>query len=74
MGINNVHALRPLCAQSKRLDRLMDIQEKASKILKELECEPSGELAKVHANSAIKTYIFSAENMRKLEDSYKEVW
>ena len=62
-----------VCVQSKRLDRLMSIQHKASKILKELECEPSGELAKVHDNSAIKTYIFSTENMKKLEDCYKEV-
>ena len=51
----------------------MDIQEKANKIWAELECEPSGELAMVHSNTAIKTYTFSAENMEKLENSYKEV-
>ena len=62
-----------VCVQSKRLDRLMNIQHKASKILKELECEPSGELAKVHDNSAIKTYVFSTENMKKLEDCFMEV-
>ena len=27
----------------------------------------------VHSNSAIKTYVFSAENMTKLEKSYKQV-
>ena len=51
----------------------MDIQEQANKIWAELECEPSGELAKVHSNSDIKTYIFSAENMEKLENCYKQV-
>lgn len=52
----------------------MDIQEKANKIWAELECEPSGELARVHSNSAIKAYVFSAENMEKLENSYKQVY
>lgn len=51
----------------------MDIQDKASKIWAELECEPTGELALVHSNSAIKTYVFSAENMEKLENSYRQV-
>ena len=59
--------------QAERLDWLVDIQEKASKIWAELECEPTGELAAVHSSTAIKTYIFSAENMTKLEESYKEV-
>ena len=51
----------------------MDIQNKASKIMEELNCEPSGELAMVNTKSAIKTYVFSTENMKKLEDCYKEV-
>lgn len=59
--------------QSERLDRLVDIQEKANKIWAELECEPTGELAVVHSSSAIKTYVFSVENMAKLEESYKQV-
>ena len=59
--------------QSRRLDRLMDLQEQANRIWVELECEPSGELAKVHSNSGIKTYVFSAENVEKLENSYRQV-
>ena len=59
--------------QSERLDRLVDIQEKANKIWAELECEPTGELAEVHSSTAIKTYVFSTENMAKLEESYKQV-
>lgn len=59
--------------QSERLDRLVDIQEKANKIWAELECEPSGELAVVHSSTAIKTYVFSVDNMAKLEESYKQV-
>ena len=59
--------------QSERLDRLVDIQEKANKIWAELECEPSGELAVVHSSTAIKTYVFSVDNMAKLEQSYKQV-
>lgn len=59
--------------QSERLDRLVDIQEKANKIWVELECEPTGELAEVHSSTAIKTYVFSTENMAKLEESYKQV-
>lgn len=59
--------------QSERLDRLVDIQEKANKIWTELECEPTGELAAVHSSTAIKTYVFSADNMAKLEESYKKV-
>ena len=60
-------------AQSRRLDHLMDMQEQANKIWAELECEPNGELAKVHSNSGIKTYIFSVENMEKLENCYRQV-
>ena len=39
----------------------------------ELECEATGELAAIHTSTAVKNYVFSAENMTKLEESFKQV-
>ena len=51
----------------------MDIQAKANKICMELECEATGELAAIHTSTGVKNYIFSTENMTKLEESFKQV-